>query len=157
MLKRLLALAAAFVLLAAPHGVRAETASFPSSSSPACRTCRCSPRRPKASTPSVAWTSTSSSPPSSEELRNGLAQGRYQIAHTAIDNAFAMKDKAKVDIVGGARRRQQLQPFAWCSPTINSLADIKGKTVGVDAVNTAYAFQLYEMLRQKGLNKGDYR
>jgi len=39
---------------------------------------------------------------------------------------------------------------------INSLADIKGKTVVVDAVNTAYAFQLYEMLRQKGLNKGDY-
>jgi len=26
----------------------------------------------------------------------------------------------------------------------------------VDAINTAYAFQLYEMLRQKGLNKGDY-
>ena len=26
----------------------------------------------------------------------------------------------------------------------------------VDAVNTAYAFQLYEMLKQKGLNKGDY-
>jgi len=41
-------------------------------------------------------------------------------------------------------------------PEINSLADIKGKTVAVDAVNTAYAFQLYEMLRQKGLNKGDY-
>src|SRR5436189_3691959 len=31
-----------------------------------------------------------------------------------------------------------------------------GKTVAVDALNTAYAFQLYEMLRQKGLNKGDY-
>ena len=41
-------------------------------------------------------------------------------------------------------------------PDIQSLADIKGKTVAVDAVNTAYAFQLYEMLRQKGLNKGDY-
>ena len=41
-------------------------------------------------------------------------------------------------------------------PDINSLADIKGKTVVVDAINTAYAFQLYEMLRQKGLNKGDY-
>jgi ABC-type nitrate/sulfonate/bicarbonate transport system substrate-binding protein len=39
---------------------------------------------------------------------------------------------------------------------ITSLADIKGKTVAVDAVNTAYAFQLYEMLRQKGVNKGDY-
>jgi ABC-type nitrate/sulfonate/bicarbonate transport system substrate-binding protein len=39
---------------------------------------------------------------------------------------------------------------------IKSLADIKGKTVVVDAVNTAYAFQLYEMLKQKGLNKDDY-
>jgi len=36
--------------------------------------------------------------PNSEELRNGLAEGRYQIAHSAIDNAFAMKDKANVDI-----------------------------------------------------------
>jgi ABC-type nitrate/sulfonate/bicarbonate transport system substrate-binding protein len=27
--------------------------------------------------------------PNSEELRNGLAEGRYQIAHSAIDNAFA--------------------------------------------------------------------
>ena len=41
-------------------------------------------------------------------------------------------------------------------PEIASLADVKGKTVVVDAINTAYAFQLYEMLRQKGVNKGDY-
>ena len=41
-------------------------------------------------------------------------------------------------------------------PEIKSLTDIKGKTIAVDAVNTAYAFQLYEILRQKGLNKGDY-
>ena len=36
--------------------------------------------------------------PNSDELRNGLAEGRYQIAHSAVDNAFAMKDKANVDI-----------------------------------------------------------
>ena len=36
------------------------------------------------------------------------------------------------------------------------IIEIKGKIVAVDAVNSAYAFQLYEMLRQKGLNKGDY-
>ena len=41
-------------------------------------------------------------------------------------------------------------------PDISSVADLKGKTVAVDAPNTAYAFQLYEMLRQKGLKKGDY-
>jgi ABC-type nitrate/sulfonate/bicarbonate transport system substrate-binding protein len=93
--------------------------------------------------------------PNSEELRNGLAEGRYQIAHSAVDNAFAMKDKANVDIavvLGGDDSFNRL----IVQPEINSLADIKGKTVAVDAVNTAYAFQLYEMLRQKGLNKGDY-
>ena len=93
--------------------------------------------------------------PNSEELRNGLAEGRYQIAHSAIDNAFALKDKANVDIavvVGGDNSFNHL----LVQPEINSLADIKGKTVVVDAINTAYAFQLYEMLKQKGLNKGDY-
>src|SRR5437588_3228206 len=93
--------------------------------------------------------------PNSDELRNGLAEGRYQIAHSAVDNAFAMKDKANVDIavvLGGDDSFNRL----IVQPEITSLADIKGKTVAVDAVNTAYAFQLYEMLRQKGINKGDY-
>lgn len=91
----------------------------------------------------------------SDELRSGLAEGRYQIAHSAVDNAFALKDKANVDIavvMGGDNSFNHL----LVQPDINSLADIKGKTVVVDAINTAYAFQLYEMLRQKGLNKGDY-
>ncbi len=93
--------------------------------------------------------------PNSDELRNGLAEGRYQIAHSAIDNGFALKDKANVDIavvLGGDNSFNHLM----VQPEIKSLADIKGKTVVVDALNTAYAFQLYEMLKQKGLNKGDY-
>src|SRR5436309_7791948 len=93
--------------------------------------------------------------PNSDELRNGLAEGRYQIAHSAVDNAFALKDKANIDIAvvfGGDDSFNRL----IVQPEIKSLADIKGKTVAVDAVNTAYAFQLYEMLRQKGLNNGDY-
>jgi ABC-type nitrate/sulfonate/bicarbonate transport system substrate-binding protein len=93
--------------------------------------------------------------PNSDELRNGLAEGRYQIAHSAVDNAFALKDKANVDIAvvfGGDDSFNRL----IVQPEINSLGDIKGKTAAVDAVNTAYAFQLYEMLRQKGINKGDY-
>ena len=39
------------------------------------------------------------------------------------------------------------------TPTASTTANL---SVAVDAVNTAYAFQLYEMLRQKGLNKSDY-
>src|SRR3954467_14131707 len=34
----------------------------------------------------------------SDELRGGLADGKYQIAHSAIDNAFALKDKANADV-----------------------------------------------------------
>lgn len=93
--------------------------------------------------------------PNSDELRDGLAAGRYQIAHSAVDNAFALKDKASVDIavvLGGDNSFNHL----IVQPEIKSLTDIKGKTIAVDAVNTAYAFQLYEILRQKGLNKGDY-
>jgi ABC-type nitrate/sulfonate/bicarbonate transport system substrate-binding protein len=91
----------------------------------------------------------------SNELRQGLAEGRYQIAQAAIDNAFALKDKAHVDIAvvfGGDNSFNHLM----VRPEINSFADIKGHIVVVDAVNTAFAFQLYEMLRQKGVNKGDY-
>ncbi|HZP77922.1 MAG TPA: ABC transporter substrate-binding protein [Pseudolabrys sp.] len=94
--------------------------------------------------------------PNSDELRNGLAEGRYQIAHSAVDNAFALKDKTNVDIaviVGGDNSFNHL----IVQPDIASLADIKGKTIVVDAVNTAYAFQIYEMLKQKGINKGDYQ
>src|SRR6476660_8206836 len=93
--------------------------------------------------------------PNSDELRNGLAEGRYQIAHSAVDNAFAMKDKANVDIAvvsGGDNSFNH----RIVRPEITSLADVKGKTVVVDAIDTAYAFQLYDILRQNGLNKGDY-
>ena len=93
--------------------------------------------------------------PNSDELRNGLAEGRYQIAHSGVDNAFALQDKANVNIavvIGGDNSFNHL----LVQSDIKSLANIKGKTVVVDAINTAYAFQLYEMLRRNGLNKGDY-
>ena len=91
----------------------------------------------------------------SDELRNGLAAGRYQIVHSAVDNAVAMVELAKVDVaivVGGDSGFQEL----FVSPEIASYADIRGKTVLVDAPNTAYAFFLYTMLKQNGLERGDY-
>ena len=93
--------------------------------------------------------------PTSDELRNGLAEGRYQIVHGAIDNAVAMAEVAKADIavvIGGDNGWNQL----IVQPEIGSLADLRGKTVIVDAPNTAYALQLYDMLAQDGLKKGDY-
>jgi ABC-type nitrate/sulfonate/bicarbonate transport system substrate-binding protein len=93
--------------------------------------------------------------PSSDEMRNGLAEGRYQIVHGAIDNAVAMAEVAKADIavvIGGDNGWNEL----IVQPDIASYADLRGKTVIVDAPNTAYALLLYEMLAQNGLKKGDY-
>ena len=88
-------------------------------------------------------------------MRNGLAEGRYQIVHGAIDNAVAMAEVAKADIAvvcGGDNGWNQL----IVQPEIGAAADLRGKTVIVDAPNTAYALQLYDMLAQAGLKKGDY-
>jgi ABC-type nitrate/sulfonate/bicarbonate transport system substrate-binding protein len=86
---------------------------------------------------------------------NGLAEGRYQIVHGAVDNAVAMAEVAKADIavvIGGDNGWNQL----IAQSGIGSVADLRGKTVIVDAPNTAYALQLYDMLAQSGLKKGDY-
>jgi ABC-type nitrate/sulfonate/bicarbonate transport system substrate-binding protein len=75
--------------------------------------------------------------------------------HGAVDNAVAMAEVAKKDIAvvnGGDNGFNEL----FVQPEIGSYADLRGKTVIVDAPNTAYAFQLYEMLAQNGLKKGDY-
>ena len=93
--------------------------------------------------------------PNSDVQRAGLADGHFQLVHTAADNAVAMAEMAKVDvaiIIGGDDSFNHL----FVTPDIKSYADIKGKTVLVDAPNTAYAFQLYAMLKQHGLNKNDY-
>src|SRR6476469_9207947 len=62
--------------------------------------------------------------PNSEELRNGLAEGRYQIAHSAIDNAFAMKDKANVDIAVVSGSDNSFNHLI-VRPEIKSLSDVK--------------------------------
>jgi ABC-type nitrate/sulfonate/bicarbonate transport system substrate-binding protein len=93
--------------------------------------------------------------PNSTELRNGLAEGRYHIAHAAIDNAVAQVETAKVDLfvfMGGNNGNNSL----FVRPEIKSYDDIRGKTVVVDAPNTAFALLVYKMLQEKGLKKGDY-
>jgi len=95
--------------------------------------------------------------PSSSEQRAGLAAGRSDIAHTAVDNAVAMVEVAKVDavIVGGGDSGL-LELFV--RPEIRTLADVRGKAMVVDAPNTAYALVARKILRNAGLVDGrDYR
>lgn len=93
--------------------------------------------------------------PNSWVLRDGLAEGRYQIAHTAVDNAIAMVETAKKDVaivMGGDSGFNNL----FFQPDIASFEELRGKTVLVDAPNTAFALVLYRILEQNGLKRGDY-
>jgi ABC-type nitrate/sulfonate/bicarbonate transport system substrate-binding protein len=93
--------------------------------------------------------------PNSDVLRDGLAKGNHQIAHAAVDNAVAMVELAKADVIivtGGDNGFNRI----FVQPEINSYADLRGKAVVVDAPNTAYALLLYKVLKDHGLNKGDY-
>ena len=92
----------------------------------------------------------------SAEMRNGLADGAFQIVHGGVDNAIAMVEVAKKDVavvIGGDDAFNHL----FVRPDIKSVKDLAGKEVIVDAVDTAYAFQMYAILEKNGLSKSDYQ
>jgi ABC-type nitrate/sulfonate/bicarbonate transport system substrate-binding protein len=93
---------------------------------------------------------------SSQAQRNGLAAGRFQIAQAALDNAVAMIEVAKRDVVIVSGGDSGMNEF-MVQPGIGSFADLKGKTLIVDAPDTAYALQAKKLLLRSGLVDGrDY-
>src|SRR5262249_9716703 len=93
---------------------------------------------------------------SSERQREGLANGGVDIVHSAVDNAIAMIDVAKVDIVIVSGGDSGTNEF-YVQDSIKDFADIRGKAIVVDATNTAYALQAKKILAQHGLRDGtDY-
>ena len=93
---------------------------------------------------------------SSERQREGLAGGTVDIVHSAIDNAVAMIDVAKVDIVIVSGGDSGTNEF-YVQDTIKDFSDIRGKAIVVDATNTAYALQAKKILSLRGLKDGaDY-
>jgi len=93
---------------------------------------------------------------SSQRQRQGLADGGVDIVHSAVDNAVAMIDVAKADVVivsGGDSGTNEFYVQAY----VKDFADIRGKAIVVDATNTAYALQAKKILAQHGLHDGaDY-
>jgi len=94
--------------------------------------------------------------PNSVAQRAGLANGEFEIAHAAVDNAVAMVELQSTDaviVVGGDNSMQGL----YAQPGITSIADLRGKTVIMDAPNTAYALVVKKILLNHGLVAGkDY-
>lgn len=100
--------------------------------------------------------------PSSAYQAENLAAGKFQIAGTAFDNvvayvesqgAVALKEKPDFFAFMGAT---QIQLAFIVAPSIATYADLKGKSLALDALTTGFAFVLYEMLARNGLKRGDY-
>src|SRR5438876_117247 len=93
----------------------------------------------------------------SDEQRAGLAKGEFEIAQAAVDNAVAMVELAKEDVVIVTGGDSSMNEFI-VQPDVRSFADLKGHTLLVDAPNTAYALQLKKILLMNGLKEGaDYK
>jgi ABC-type nitrate/sulfonate/bicarbonate transport system substrate-binding protein len=100
-------------------------------------------------------------PSSAFQLQN-LIEGKFDIAMTAIDNLIAYREgqgEAKVDgpdliaFMGGDNGFLNLV----ATPEVSGFADLRGKTLSVDALTTGYAFVLLEMMERAGLRMGrDY-
>ena len=94
--------------------------------------------------------------PNSDELRSALAAGKGELAYLAVDNAVAMVELAHQDVVivmGGEGSQNEL----IAQPEITSIQDFRGKTLIVDAPNTAYALQMKKILLLSSLQAGkDY-
>ena len=100
--------------------------------------------------------------PGSLAQMEGLIDGKFDIAMTAIDNLIAYMEgegEAKTEntpnivaVMGSDNGFLSL----LTAPGIRTFADLRGATLSVDAFTTGYAFVLEEMLKERGLTKGDY-
>lgn len=93
---------------------------------------------------------------SSAAQREGLAAGRFDVVHAAVDNAVALADSGTdvVIVTGGDSGMNEF----FVQADVRSFADLRGRTLVVDAPNTAYAIQAKKILLKNGLKEGsDYR
>jgi len=98
---------------------------------------------------------------SSMEQLSGLIAGRWEIALTGFDNVVAYQEgqgEAKIDVtpdlfafMGGDSAFLRLV----VQSDIASYADLRGKTLSVDALTTGFAFVLKKMLAHNGLSDDD--
>ncbi len=92
----------------------------------------------------------------------GLVAGRFDVAFTTFDNVVAYMEGQ-----GEAELERAPDLFAFMGgqygavrlvarPEFRSIADLKGKSLAVDAATTGYAFVLRKIVQLGGLAEGDY-
>lgn len=91
-----------------------------------------------------------------------LIDGKFDIAMTAVDNLIAYREgqgedpKIGPDLVAVMGADQGFLKLVSV-PEVTTIAQLRGKTVSVDARTTGYAFVLFELLERGGLREPDYQ
>lgn len=92
----------------------------------------------------------------STKQREGLAAGEFDLVHAAVDNAVAMVETARKDVLIVTGGDSGMNEF-FVQGYVRSFADLRGRKLVVDAPNTAYAIQAKKILQKHGLKDGaDY-
>jgi len=92
----------------------------------------------------------------SRSQRDGLAAGKFDVVHSAVDNALAMIEIGKHDVVITTGGDSGMNEF-FVQPEIKTFADLRGRVLVVDAPDTAYALQAKKILARHGLkDSADY-
>ena len=100
--------------------------------------------------------------PNSVVLVQALMKGEQDVALSAFDNIVAYQEgqgevalDAPPDFFAFMALSQGTVRLV-AAPNINSIADLRGKALGVDAVATGYSMVLMKLLASGGLKPGDY-
>lgn len=90
-----------------------------------------------------------------EQIRQLLA-GQWDLAHTNVDNVMAYVDAESADLFVFLVLELGIGQKLLLRPGVSSYNELRGQTLGVDALATGYAFVLRKMLAFNGLADGDY-
>jgi ABC-type nitrate/sulfonate/bicarbonate transport system substrate-binding protein len=96
--------------------------------------------------------------PNSTDQMRGLGLGTWDVASTAFDNVLAWSGREGAPIVAVLQRGTPLNLPVYTRPEIGDWADLRGRPLAVDAVDTAYALVLRRVLLAHGLDmdRGDF-
>jgi ABC-type nitrate/sulfonate/bicarbonate transport system substrate-binding protein len=98
--------------------------------------------------------------PASIELFGAIDRGELDLAHTSVDNPIAYD----AGVGAATLKNRDFVAFAGVDdgmlrlvarPGIATIADLRGKTLAVDAMTTGYAFALREILARAGIAEHD--
>ncbi len=101
--------------------------------------------------------------PNSVVLVQSLIKGEQDIALSAFDNIVAYQEAQGEVALPETPDFMAFMAFSRgtvrlvANPEIKDIADLKGKTLGVDAVATGYSLVLMKLLALNGLKEGDYK